>query len=100
MIRRWISLLFATILCILVGGVTHAQDITVVNMIPLDSSGETNQDSEPNLAINPANPLEIAGSAFTPGAGFCEPIWPPFMSLSMAATPGDSTVRCRATPRP
>jgi hypothetical protein len=40
--------------------------IKVVNMIPNLSSGETNQDSEPNLAVNPANPLEIAGTAFTP----------------------------------
>lgn len=40
--------------------------ITVVNMIPKLSSGETNQDSEPNLAVNPANPLEMAASAFTP----------------------------------
>jgi hypothetical protein len=40
--------------------------VTVVNMIPNASSAETNQDSEPNLAVNPANPLEIAGTAFTP----------------------------------
>ncbi len=40
--------------------------ITVVNMIPKLSSGETNQDSEPNLAVNPLNPLEMAGTAFTP----------------------------------
>ncbi len=35
-------------------------------MIPQSMSNETNQDSEPNLAVNPANPLQIAGSAFTP----------------------------------
>jgi hypothetical protein len=40
--------------------------ITVVNMIPQSLSGETNQDSEPNIAVNSANPLQIAGSAFTP----------------------------------
>lgn len=40
--------------------------IQVVNMIPRYLSWETNQDSEPNLAVNPANPLQIAGSAFTP----------------------------------
>jgi hypothetical protein len=40
--------------------------VTVVNMIPRKASGETNQDSEPNLAVNPANPLEIAATAFTP----------------------------------
>jgi CARDB len=40
--------------------------ILVVNMIPRSLSGESNQDSEPNLAVNPANPLHVAGSAFTP----------------------------------
>ncbi len=40
--------------------------IKVVNMIPKLSSGETNQDSEPNLAVNPANPMEMAATAFTP----------------------------------
>ena len=40
--------------------------IRVVNMIPRSLSAETNQDSEPNLAVNPANPRQIAASAFTP----------------------------------
>src|SRR5213083_3349245 len=40
--------------------------VLVVNMIPKSLSGETNQDSEPTIAVNPANPLQIAGSAFTP----------------------------------
>jgi hypothetical protein len=40
--------------------------IRVVNMIPNAVSGETNQDSEPNLAVNPLLPRQIAGSAFTP----------------------------------
>ncbi len=46
--------------------------VLVVNMIPNSLSGETNQDSEPTIAVNPANPLQIVGSAFTPdptGAG-------------------------------
>src|SRR5713101_74635 len=43
-----------------------AATVLLVNMIPQSLSGETNQDSEPNLAVNPANPLQIAGSAFTP----------------------------------
>src|SRR5581483_2674834 len=45
---------------------TTAQKVTVINMIPRSSSNETNQDSEPNLAVNPANPSQMAGSAFTP----------------------------------
>ena len=40
--------------------------VTVVNMIPALSSGETNQDSEANLAVNPADPKEIVGTTFTP----------------------------------
>jgi hypothetical protein len=40
--------------------------VKVVNMTPNARSGETQQDSEPNLAVNPANPSQIAGSAFTP----------------------------------
>ncbi len=46
-------------------GVAMAQ-VKVVNMVPASTSGETNRDAEPNLAIDPANPLLLAGSAFTP----------------------------------
>ena len=42
------------------------RSIKVVNIIPQILSGETNQDSEPNIAVNPNNPLQIAASAFTP----------------------------------
>ena len=42
------------------------RSIKVVNIIPQSLSGETNQDSEPNIAVNPNNPLQIAASAFTP----------------------------------
>src|SRR3954452_17647784 len=46
-------------------------------MIPQSLSNETFQDSEPNLAVNPANPLQIAGTAFTvdPGGGSNAPIF-------------------------
>jgi hypothetical protein len=40
--------------------------VLVVNMIPKSLSGETNQDSEPHLTVNPANPQQIVGTAFTP----------------------------------
>jgi hypothetical protein len=43
-----------------------APTVMVVNLIPQSLSGETNPDSEPNLAVNPANPLQIVASAFTP----------------------------------
>jgi hypothetical protein len=56
---------------------TAGAQITVIDMIPQALSGEIGQDSEPNLAVNPANPLEIAGSAFTynPGGTTSAPIY-------------------------
>jgi hypothetical protein len=51
--------------------------IVVVNMIPRSLSGEIDQDSEPTIAVNPANPQQIAASAFTadPGGGSFAPIF-------------------------
>jgi hypothetical protein len=43
------------------------QIIRVVNMIPFSSSGETSQDSQPDLTVNPADPDLIVGAAYTPG---------------------------------
>jgi len=39
--------------------------ITIVNMVPQSRSGESNQDAEPTITVNPANPLQLAASAFT-----------------------------------
>ncbi len=70
--RKWqnvcSNLLLVLTILLLATGTTYAQ-ITVVNMIPNAQSGETDQDSEPNIAVNTANPLQIAGSAFTPNPG-------------------------------
>jgi len=52
--------------------------ITVVNMTPNSQSNETNQDSEPNIAVDPSNTSNIAASAFTPnstGATASAPIY-------------------------
>jgi hypothetical protein len=38
----------------------------LVNLIPAALSGEANQDSEPNIAVNPAKPTEMVATAFTP----------------------------------
>lgn len=43
-----------------------APDVMVINMIPRSLSGETEQDSEPFIAINSENPMLMIGSAFTP----------------------------------
>jgi hypothetical protein len=40
--------------------------ITLINIIPQSLSGETRQDSEPNIAVNPADSNQIAITAFTP----------------------------------
>ena len=56
----------ALILVLLATGVGRSQQVTIVNMIPQTLSDETNGDAEPNIAVNPRNPLQIAGSAFTP----------------------------------
>ena len=40
--------------------------VTVINIIPRSLSAETNQDSEPHLSVNPANPQQIVATAFTP----------------------------------
>ena len=50
----------------LAAGALSAQSITVVNMVPRSLSNETTCDGEPSLAVNPANILQMAGSAFTP----------------------------------
>ncbi len=50
----------------LAAGALSAQSVTVVNMIPASLSNETNCDGEPSIAVNPANLLQMAGTAFTP----------------------------------
>ncbi|WP_316527759.1 hypothetical protein [Kitasatospora brasiliensis] len=40
--------------------------IKVVDITPRALSGDTNLDSEPNLAVNPENPAEMVATAFTP----------------------------------
>lgn len=43
-----------------------ALTLLLVNMIPNSLSGEKEQDSEPMLAVNPNNPQQLVGTAFTP----------------------------------
>jgi hypothetical protein len=52
---------------LVLSGTARAQDqVRVVNMIPRSLSGESNQDSEASLAVNPSDPSQLAASAFTP----------------------------------
>src|SRR3954447_6428823 len=57
--------------------VKAASAVLVVNMIPRSMSFEEEQDSEPTVTVNPANPLQIAASAFTadPSGGSFAPIF-------------------------
>ncbi|MGA7849962.1 MAG: hypothetical protein WCA13_12720 [Terriglobales bacterium] len=57
-----------------------SRHIRVVNMIPKSLSGETNQDSEPQLTVNPENHRMIIGTAFTPdpGGGPLGPVYASF----------------------
>ncbi|HXU31869.1 MAG TPA: hypothetical protein VN851_14955 [Thermoanaerobaculia bacterium] len=41
-----------------------AQKVTVVDMIPFSLSKDQDHQSEPNLAVDPANPMRMAASAF------------------------------------
>src|SRR5215472_3765855 len=54
--------------------------IKVVNITPIMQSGEVNQDSEPNVAVNPVNPQEIAATAFTPSVNLNGPNSPVYYS--------------------
>jgi hypothetical protein len=61
----WFTRIVALLVVLLFAfGAVQAQ-VTVVNMMPNAMSNETQRDSEPNIAVNPANPNEIAASAFT-----------------------------------
>lgn len=63
-----------------------AQTINVVNMIPSTLSGETNQDSEPDITYNPTNPDEIVATAFTPNPGGGTTTAPIYISQDGGAT--------------
>jgi hypothetical protein len=67
-------------------GLPLAAQVTVRNIVPLAQSGETNQDSEPNIAVNLANPQQIAASAFTPDPGGSATLSPIFVSTDGGTT--------------
>ncbi|MBV9692291.1 MAG: VCBS repeat-containing protein, partial [Alphaproteobacteria bacterium] len=60
--------------------VAFSKSVTVVDMVPAGSSGETNQDSEPFLAVDSTNPKFMAASAFTPATA-CGGTAPLYVSL-------------------
>jgi hypothetical protein len=65
----WVRfLMFAAF--VMIGGFAfvlgQSSGIKVVNLVPASLSGETNQDSEPFLAVQAVNPQIMVASAFTP----------------------------------
>jgi hypothetical protein len=64
--------------------------VRVVNMIPAPQSGEANQDSEPNLAVNPERPTDMVATAFTPAprlpGGGLSPVAPIYVSTDRGQT--------------
>src|ERR1044071_2958541 len=74
------------------GNKPAAPPVFLINMIPRALSGESHQDSEPHLTVNPSNPLQIVGTAFTPDPG--GGVNAQSTSLWMAATRGRLTPSC------
>jgi hypothetical protein len=63
-----------------------APNLLLVNMIPRSLSHESNQDSEPTLAVNPRNPQQIVGTAFTPDPMGSTTAAPIFLSIDGGRT--------------
>jgi hypothetical protein len=87
------NLLLASALFLLVAASTaSAQTVTVVNLIPKTNSNEANDDREPNIAVNPANPLQIAATAFTPDSSGATNLVPIFLSQDGGQTWTESSI--------
>ena len=65
--------------------------VMVVDTIPESMSGETDANSEPDLAVNPVNPSQMAASAYLP-----DPIGGNISSI-LVSTNGGTTWTCRST---
>jgi hypothetical protein len=87
-----VNCLLATILCFLAAACVSGQTVTVVDIIPKYNSKETTDDSEPNVAVNPANPLQIAATAFTPDSSGATDLMPIFLSQDGGQTWTESSI--------
>ncbi len=103
-LHRMLGLVVAVSACALPA---RAQTVRVVNMVPVTLSNETNQDSEPDLTVDPNNRLIIIATAFTPNPGGSTATAPVYVSTDGGATwvltnvvpsgngnTGDITVAC------
>jgi len=88
---------FGAVVAAMVGGSFHLKarqpepPIMVVDIIPEILSGETNTNSEPNVAVNPTDPSQIAASAYLP-----EPMGGK-TSVVFISGDGGKTWSCRST---
>jgi len=67
--RRLTASAAVLLLALLVPAAEPQPAVRVIDMIPAQLSGETEQDSEPFLAVHPATPDVMAASAFTSDPG-------------------------------
>jgi hypothetical protein len=66
---------------------------SIIDIVPATDSAETLDNSEPSVAVDPANPSQLLAGAFgefVTGSGL---ITIPFTFRLMAATPGPTTAR-------
>ncbi|HSB08842.1 MAG TPA: choice-of-anchor D domain-containing protein [Blastocatellia bacterium] len=62
--KRFFTIPLHVFLILTIASLEVRAQVRVVNMIPNDMSDETRHNSEPYVAVNPANPLIIAASVF------------------------------------
>src|SRR6266571_562973 len=60
--------------------------ISVIDMMPQPQSNETSNDAEPNLAVDPADPTHIVGSAFTVSPSGATSVAPVYVSTNGGTT--------------
>jgi len=85
----WLRFLTLAAFMMIAGfALVHGQSsgIKVVNLIPASLSGETNQDSEPFLAVQTVNPQIMVASAFTPNPFSTSGNAPVYVSEDAGAT--------------
>jgi hypothetical protein len=92
MIKK-VSIALLAALLLVVGALVKPQEkpnpvnVKIVDIIPSIMGGETNQDSEPFLSVDPADPSRMAISAFTPdSAGEVSHSAPVFVSFDSGKT--------------
>src|SRR6059036_1055941 len=85
----WLRFLMLAVFVTIAGFVFvrgQSPSIKVVNLIPASLSGETNQDSEPFLAVQTVNPQIMVASAFTPNPFSTSGNAPVYVSEDAGAT--------------